>query len=247
MLGVNCYGMLPSRNGGGDVCDDRNESSLMSSPSAVLASALERTAGSMTDRHHAVPLVLGGLTAIGVALAGAGPASADPADPAPTPAPTSAPAPLPVDAAAMSPNQPAPPAADPAAPPPPDPFAPYVPEIQNQTYGSGDSGGGVFGTLKDLWRQVQNPTFAPNEIMGSGGAAPPPGAAPAPALPPGYVSTNFPGSETPVTAPSAGGGSATVGPALPPGYYPLTGPPPPGYSYAAPGSTPAAIPGFPSS
>ena len=64
-------------------------------------------------------------------------------------------------------------------------------------------------------------------------AAPPP-------LPPGYVSINLPGSETPVTA--TGPGSAPVtGPALPEGYYPLTGPPPPGYSYSAtPG---AAAPG----
>jgi hypothetical protein len=196
----------------------------------------------MTERHHAVALAAVASTVVGVSLLGVGPASADSADPTPTPVPTAAAAPLPVDAAAMTPNEPAVPAADPAAPPPRDPFAPYVPEIQNPTYGSGNSGGGVFGTLKDLWHQVQNPTFAPNEIMGSGGAPPPPGSAPAPALPPGYVSTNFPGSETPVTSTGAGGAPAASGPALPPGYYPLTGPPPPGYQYAAPSGSVPAIP-----
>lgn len=199
----------------------------------------------MTDQPRLVTLALAGLTIVGAALVGVGPAAADSADPVPTPAPTYPvdPAPLPADAAAMTPDQPAVPAADPAAPPARNPFTPYVPEIQNQTYGSGNSGGGVLGTLKDLWHQVQNPTFAPNEIMGSGGpaVAPPPGSAPAPALPPGYTSTNFPGSETPMTPAGAGGGSATTGPALPPGYYPLTGPPPPGYQFASPSAaTPAA-------
>jgi hypothetical protein len=200
----------------------------------------------MTDQHRPVALTLAGLTVLGAALLGVGPAAADPTEPVTTPTPTPAAAPSatpePAEMAAITPNQPAVPAADPAAPPPPrDPFAPYVPEIQNQTYGSGNSGGGVFGTLKDLWHQVQNPTFAENEIIGTGGAAAPPGSSPAPALPPGYVSTNFPGSETPLTSTGAAAGSAAVGPALPPGYYPLTGPPPPGYQYAAPsGSTPAA-------
>ena len=199
----------------------------------------------MTDQHRLATLAVAGLTVIGAALVGVGPAAADSAEPVPTPAPTSpaAPAPLPADAAAMTPDQPAVPAADPAAPPARNPFTPYVPEIQNQTYGSGNSGGGVFGTLKDLWHQVQNPTLASNELMGSGGpgVAPPPGSAPAPALPPGYTSTNFPGSETPMASTGAGGGSATTGPALPPGYYPLSGPPPPGYQFASPSAaTPAA-------
>jgi hypothetical protein len=194
----------------------------------------------MTDRHRAVTRTLAGITIVGAALLATGVAAADPVTPAPTPAPLPAaptPASLPTDAAATTPDQNAVPAV--AAPPPLDPFTPYVPEIQNPTYGSGNSGGGVFGTLKDLWQQVQNPTFAPNEIMGTGSAAPaaPPGSAPVPALPPGYVSTNFPGSETASTA--AAGGPATVGPALPPGYYPITGPPPPGYSY---GTAPAAVP-----
>ena len=99
----------------------------------------------------------------------------------------------------MTPNQPPVPAADPAVAPAAPVLQPSVPEIQNPTYGSG-GGGGVFGTLKDLWHQAQNPYYAPGEGMGSGGgAAPPPGAGPAPALPPGYISTNAPGSETPST------------------------------------------------
>lgn len=184
----------------------------------------------MTDQHLPFTRALAGLTVIGAALMGVGPAAADPTEPAPTPTPT------PVADPAVTP------VADQAAPPAPrDPFAPYVPEIQNPTYGSGNSGGGVFGTLKDLWHQVQNPTFTENEIIGTGGVAPPPGSSSAPALPPGYTSINFPGSETPVTSTGAGGGSPAVGPALPPGYYPLTGPPPPGYQYATPsGSAPAA-------
>jgi len=201
----------------------------------------------MTDQHRPVAWTLAGLTVLGAALLGVGPAAADPTEPVPTPTPTPAAVPsatgVPAEMAAMTPNQPAVPAADPAAPPPPrDPFAPYVPEIQNQTYGSGNSGGGIFGTLKDLWHQVQNPTFAENEIMGTGGAAAPPGSAPAPALPPGYVSTNFPGSETPLMSTGAAGGSASVGPALPPGYYPITGPPPPGYQYGTPSGSTAAAP-----
>ncbi len=177
----------------------------------------------MIEHHRTRASALAGLAVVTAALTGAGPVAADSPDPTPVP-----------EFPAVVP-------AGDTPPPPParDPFAPYVPEIQNPTYGSGNSGGGVFGTLKDLWQQVQNPTFAPNEIMGAGGAAsvPPAGSMAPPPLPPGYVSINLPGSETPVTA--TGPGSAPVtGPALPEGYYPLTGPPPPGYSYSAtPGST----------
>ena len=184
----------------------------------------------MTDHHRPFAMALAGLTVIGAALVGVGPATADPQEPVPTPTP----APM---------ADPAAPVADQVASPAPrDPFAPYVPEIQNPTYGSGNSGGGVFGTLKDLWHQVQNPTFTENEIMGTGGAPPPPGSSSAPALPPGYTSINFPGSETPVTSTGAGGAPAASGPALPPGYYPLTGPPPPGYQYAAPSGSVPAVP-----
>jgi hypothetical protein len=130
---------------------------------------------------------------------------------------------------------------DPTAPPPPrDPFTPYVPEIPNQSYGSGNSGGGAFGTLKDLWQQFKNPTLAPGDIAGPGGpGAQPPISAPVPMLPPGYVSINLPGSEAPVAP--AGSEAASSGSALPPGYYPLDGPPPPGYEFLVPaGGVPPA-------
>jgi len=99
----------------------------------------------------------------------------------------------------------------------------------------------VFGTLKDLWHQVQNPAYAQDELMGGGPAAPPPGAGPAPALPPGYVSINAPGSETASTT-GGGGGAMTGRPALPPGYYSIEGPPPPGYQF---GSAAGALPAMP--
>ena len=131
-----------------------------------------------------------------------------------------------VDSAAVAPVS-----GDPAALPPRDPFVPYVPEIQDQTYGAGASGGGIFGTLKELWQEVQNPTLAPDETAGPGGAQKPV-SAPVPPLPPGYVSINLPGSESPNVA--ADSGPPVSAPALPPGYYPLDGPPPPGYEYLTP-------------
>lgn len=160
----------------------------------------------------------------GVALAWAAPAPADPGDPVlPTPIiPAPAPAPDPA-----------------AAPAPVNPFQPYVPPIQNPQYGSGKNGGGVLGTLKDLWDQVKNPSLD----VDSGRPTPPPGAGPAPALPPGYISTNAPGSETASTVPA--GGPATGRPALPPGYYSLNGPPPPGYQYGTPGAPVTTVPAAP--
>lgn len=203
-------------------------------------------------RLRAVAPALVGLGAAGALLAGAGLVSAEPADPsAPIPTyPMSAPSmPAPVAPAAVDPAvQPpvavvpaalAPVPVDPAAPPPRDPFVPYVPEIQDRAYGAGTSGGGVFGTLKDLWQQVQNPTLAPNEMAQPGSGSQPLVSAPVPPLPPGYVSINLPGSETPGAL--ADGGPPGSGPALPPGYYPLDGPPPPGYEYLTPtGMDPAA-------
>lgn len=170
----------------------------------------------MTRRPSAVTLTLAGLTALGAALTGVGLASADPADPAPV---------VPVPG------------------PPADPFQPYVPEIQNQTYGSGQYGGGILGTIKDLWHQAQNPMLGTEGLMGSDGSrpVPPPGAGPAPALPPGYVSTNAPGSETAST--SNGGAGSGPRPALPPGYYSIDGPPPPGYQFSnGQPTTPVAAP-----
>lgn len=194
----------------------------------------------MIERHRAVIVSLASAGIIGAALTGTALAAADPGDPAPAPV-TTVPAPPPAppaDPQGMTPNQPPVPAGDPAVAPAAPVLQPSVPEIQNPTYGSG-GGGGVLGTLKDLWHQAQNPYYAPDEVMGSGGgAAPPPGAGPAPALPPGYVSTNAPGSETPSTG--DGGGPATGRPALPPGYYSTSGPPPPGYQYETPAPNGAA-------
>lgn len=167
----------------------------------------------MTARR-AVTAALAGLTLAGTALAGPGPVSADPTDPIPVLPTTPVPAPP----------------ADPAAAPVLSPGG--IPQIPNQQYGSGQSGSGVLGTLKDLWHQVQNPTYE-DELMGGGAPKPPPGAGPAPALPPGYVSINAPGSET-ASSSTGGAGPATGRPALPPGYYSTSGPPPPGYQYGAP-------------
>ena len=216
----------------------------------------------VTHRLRAVLPALVGLAAVSAALAGAGLVSAEPADPsAPVPTyPASVPSSsAPVDPALADPALVAPTLVDPAlvdpavvvpapgeaaALPPRDPFVPYVPEIQDQSYGAGASGGGIFGTLKDLWQQVQNPTLAPDETARPGGAQRPI-SAPVPPLPPGYVSINLPGSESP-DAP-ADAGPPVSGPALPPGYYPLDGPPPPGYEYLTPAeaNSAAATPSTP--
>ena len=163
----------------------------------------------MMQSRRAGLAALAGAAVIGAALAWPAFAPADPADPAPPSPVTVVPG------------------------PPADPFIPYVPEIQNPQYGSGKYGGGVLGTLKDLWDQAKNPAMA-MEGFDNGRPTPPPGAGPAPALPPGYVSTNAPGSETAAAAPA--GGPATGRPALPPGYYSISGPPPPGYQYVTPGA-----------
>lgn len=194
---------------------------------------IRTTLTGMAARHHitrSVRHALSALTAIGVSLTGAAVSAADPAEPPPIP--------LPANASAMTPNQPtvlpeAAPAA-PDAPPPAEPPHQEVPEIANPNYGSG---GGIFGTISDLWQQIRNPYYGADELPG-GAAAPPPGAGPAPQLPPGYVSINAPGSEAPAKAadPSA------PHPALPPGYYSLDGPPPPGYEFTVP-TQPVAIPG----
>ena len=201
----------------------------------------------VTHRLRAVLPALVGLAAASAALAGAGLVSAEPADPsAPVPTyPASVPSSsAPVDPALVDPALVVPAPGEAAALPPRDPFVPYVPEIQDQSYGAGASGGGIFGTLKDLWQQVQNPTLAPDETARPGGAQRPI-SAPVPPLPPGYVSINLPGSESP-DAP-ADAGPPVSGPALPPGYYPLDGPPPPGYEYLTPAeaNSAAATPSTP--
>lgn len=197
----------------------------------------------MTEGHRATPSVrtakfaIAALAIAGGLLTTAGHAVADPA-----------PNPAPADPAAVAPGQPVALPAGPEAPAPPAPppaGPPSVPEIANPVYGSGKSGSGPLGTLRDLWHQAQNPYDLEGLAGADGIAAPPPGAGPPPALPPGYVSMNAPGSETPMPEPEPG--AAPVGPALPPGYYPLNGPPPPGYEFqpinaAAPAAPPPAAP-----
>jgi hypothetical protein len=188
----------------------------------------------MTERQRATPLVnparlaVAGMIIAGGALAMAGQAGADPAVPYPTPVPAGP------DAAAPPPGQPVLSADAPVAPPAPPPVGPpTVPEIANPVYGSGKSGSGPIASLRDIWHEVRdgNPAALPEQ-----GSAPPPGAGPAPQLPPGYISLNAPESNGPPPK-----GPAEGGPPLPPGYYPLNGPPPPGYdSPAAP--DPAAPP-----
>jgi hypothetical protein len=195
----------------------------------------------MTERQRATPpanaarIAVAGVIVAGGALALAGQAGADPAVPFyPTPTPSD-PA-----AAAPAPGQPVVESVDgPVGPPPPPPVGePPVPEIQNPVYGQGQTPGQL-GFLRDLWHTFHsgNPLdalTAPPEVA----PGPPPGAGPAPQLPPGYISLNAPESNGPPPA-----GPAQGGPPLPPGYYPLNGPPPPGY-YDGPhtGPDPAAPP-----
>jgi hypothetical protein len=131
-----------------------------------------------------------------------------------------------------------------AAGPPPAPGAPnfdpsaavgHVPDDQAH-YGSGS---GPLGFLRDAWRQAKDPYDMGDSPDGQlPASAPPEGAGPAPALPPGYKSTNAPGSETVQAA-----GPPPPHPDLPPGYYSRSGPPPPGYfdPPPAPGD-PAVLP-----
>lgn len=186
----------------------------------------------MTERQRATPpataarLAVAGVIIAGGALAMAAQAEADPAVPYPTPG-AEAPAPgqpvvVPVDAPVD-------------APPPPPVGPPSVPEIQNPVYGAGQSGSGPLGSLRDIWHEVRDGNLGTTEPVQA--FAPPPGAGPAPKLPPGYTSMTDPASSTPASPT----GPNTGGPPLPPGYYPLNGPPPPGWeSPAAP--DPAAPP-----
>jgi hypothetical protein len=77
------------------------------------------------------------------------------------------------------------------------------------------SGSGPLGFLRDAWQQAKDPyNFGGTPEGEFPTASAPEGAGPAPKLPPGYVSTNAPGSETPMPAadPNA------PRPAPPPGY-----------------------------
>ena len=152
------------------------------------------------------------------ALAAATVAAAQPVPPLPTPVPGQ---PLPQG----QPVADAPGAEPVAAPAPPPVGPPPVPEIANRQYGQGDTSGPL-GFLRDAWHMAQNPEaisgpMQPGDIKPS---VPPPGAGPAPQLPPGYQSLTDPGSNGPIPTKVYEGG-----PPLPEGYYPLTGPPPPGY------------------
>ena len=197
--------------------------------------------GFMTERQRATPsanaarIAVAGVIIAGGALAMAGQAAADPAVPYPTPVPSD-PA-----AAAPAPGQPVAESSDgPVGLPPPPPVGPpTVPEIPNPVYGQGQTPGKL-GYLRDIWHTFHsgNPLDA---LTAPADVAPglPPGAGPAPPLPPGYTSVNAPESSTPAlpTGPAQGG------PPLPPGYYPLNGPPPPGYYDGPPtGPDPAAPP-----
>jgi hypothetical protein len=177
----------------------------------------------MTQRQRAmrsadaVRIAVAGVILAGGALAMAGQAAADP-EPFP---------PAPVD-----------PAAGPVAAPAPPPVGPpVVPEIANPQFGSGS---GPIGSLRDIWHEVRDGDLSGADPNGApqGALAPPPGAGPAPKLPPGFTSLTDPSSSTPALPKDPN----EVGPTLPPGYYPLNGPPPPGYAPPAAPADPAAAP-----
>ena len=167
----------------------------------------------MTERQRATPanaarIAVAGVIIAGGALAMAGQAGADP-DPA-VPYPT----PVPSDpAAAPAPGQPVVSADAPVSPPAPPPVGPpTVPEIQNPVYGQGQTPGRL-GYLRDIWHTFHsgNPmealTAPAEEAPG-----PPPGAGPAPQLPPGYISLNSPESNgPPPKGPAQGGRRCRLG------------------------------------
>jgi hypothetical protein len=185
-----------------------------------------------TSPANAAKIAVAGMIIAGGALAMAGQAGAEPV-PYPTPVPAE-------PGAAPPPGQPVvvPVDAPVDAPPPPPPVGPpTVPEIANPVYGSGKSGSGPLASLRDIWHEVRDGNSGMNEETLPDAFTPPPGAGPAPKLPPGYTSLTDPASSTPASPT----GPATGGPPLPPGYYPLNGPPPPGWSEPPP-ADPAAPP-----
>ncbi len=169
------------------------------------------------------------------ALAMAGQAGADPAVPTPTPTISVGAIPAPAGAT-PAPGQPVVGSGyvpvDPAPPPPVGTRT--VPEIQNPTYGQGQSPGQL-GYLRDLWHTFHsgNPMEALTEPAEQA-PGPPPGAGPPPPLPPGYISLTAP---RPTTDPVPGANSGTdpaVRPPLPPGYVSLNAPQPAPADPAAP-------------
>ena len=176
-------------------------------------------------RSAAAKIVLAGALIAGGALTMAGHAAADPVEPLPVPGDVAPPPGQPMADAAAGPVD--------APVPPPPPGPPMVPQIANQTYGSGS---GPLGFIRDAWHTAKDPYGMADSPDGMP-AAPvvPPGAGPAPKLPPGFTSMTDPSSSTPALPKDP----AATGPSLPPGYYPLNGPPPPAYAPAAPA---AAVP-----
>ncbi|WP_099038470.1 hypothetical protein [Mycobacterium neglectum] len=180
--------------------------------------------GYTSSLRQVAKIALAGVVVGMGALAAATQANAQPAPPLPPPVPGEAPPPgqpVAVDPGAQPVAAPAPP---PVGPPP-------VPQIANQQYGQGSTSGRL-GFLRDAWQMAQDPqnftgTMQPGDVPAA--APPPPGAGPAPQLPPGYQSLTDPASSGPVPERNYAGG-----PPLPEGYYPLTGPPPPGYFDAPP-------------
>ena len=185
--------------------------------------------GHTSSLTHVARTVLAGAVIGFGALATAGQASADRVPP-----------PLPGEP--LPPGQPVPEIPEGeavAAPAPPPVGEPFVPEVRNQQYGSGQSSGPL-GFLRDAWHQAKDPYNFGETPLGEmpRGGPPPPGAAPAPQLPPGYVSLNNPESNGPPATDTYAGG-----PPLPPGYYPLNGPPPPPEYWEQPAG-PVAPPGM---
>ncbi|CDQ44489.1 hypothetical protein [Mycolicibacterium neoaurum] len=173
----------------------------------------------------AVASALAGMALTTAGLAGAEPAPVPPGQPLPPGQPVVlGPGEMPV-----------------AAPAPPPVGAPPVPEISNPVYGQGQTPG-AGGYIRDLWRAFQtgNPMDA---LVADPSAAPggaPPGAGPAPKLPPGYTSLTDPASSTPALERAPGVG----GPPLPPGFVSLSDPAPPAdvLPIGAPGAAPADVP-----
>ncbi len=191
----------------------------------------------MTVRQRAVTrstvrLALASTMLAGGALLGAGLAGAEPAPTEPAPPPPGQP--VVIDPAELVAAPPAPP---PAGPPP-------VPQMSNPEYGQGQSGG-TFGYIRDLWNAAKSPDpMAACSEAGTGGlpTGAPPGAGPAPKLPPGYTSLTDPSSSTPSLRTE--GTPQVGGPPLPPGFVSLSdpNPPPEVLPIGAPGAAPADVP-----
>ncbi len=198
----------------------------------------------MTERHRVTPpagkarFAVASLIVAGGALALAAQAGADPAEPIPAPAPPEPAAAAPVPGPLVVNT-----AEGPVAPPPPAPAGPpLVPEIANPVYGQGQTPG-QFGLLRDFWRAARSGNAIDAFVSPQQSSlAPPPGAGPAPPLPPGFISLTAPESTTgPAQTQQSNAAPDPAGPPLPPGYFPLSGPPPPDW-YDSPPPDPAGSP-----